>query len=79
MPSNGKQMSGVAKAVAEEDETVEDTEDSGPVYGTDAGIDDEDWPIPGLIILPLTLMGEAELNGAVLVGTEDGSTLTGNW
>jgi hypothetical protein len=42
MPSNGKQMSGVAKAVAEEDETVEDTEDSGPVYGTDAGIDDED-------------------------------------
>jgi hypothetical protein len=72
-------MSGVANAVAEEDETVEDTEDSGPVYGTERGNDDVDWPIPGLMILPLTLMGEDEVNGTVLVGTEDGSTSTGNW
>lgn len=71
-------MSGVANAVAV-DETVEDTEDSGPVYGTERGNDDVDWPIPGLMILPLTLIGEDEVNGAVLVGTADEVTLTGNW
>jgi len=71
-------MIGVAKAVAV-DEVVEDTEDSGPLYGTERGKDDVDWPIPGLMILPLTLTGEDEVTGTVLVGTEDGSTLTGNW
>jgi hypothetical protein len=77
LPSYGKQISGVANAVAV-DETVEDAEDSGPVYGTERGIDDTDWPIPGLIMLPLTLMGEDEVNGAVLVGIVDAFTLTGN-
>lgn len=71
-------MSGVANAVAV-DETVDDTEDSGPVYGTERGKDDVDWPIPGFTILPLTLTGEDEVTGTVLVGTEDGSTLTGSW
>jgi hypothetical protein len=70
-------MSGVANAEAV-DETVEDAEDNGPVYGTERGIDDTDWPIPGLIILPLILIGEDEVNGAVLVGTADAFTLTGN-
>lgn len=72
-------MSGVADAVAEDETVEEDTEDNGPVYGTERGKDDVDWPIPGLIMLPLTLIGEDEVNGAVLVGTEDEATLTGNW
>lgn len=71
-------MSGVASAVAV-DETVEDTEDSGPVYGTERGRDDVDWPIPGFMMVPLILTGEDEVTGTVLVGTDDAFTLTGSW